>query len=190
MKGKSLIALLIVLALGYWWYSGRTTTPGTQQTGESAVQQTLRDLIAGGQAVMCSYTDTTESTTTEGTVYVAGERMRGDFTQTSDGTTTTSHMIAMNKTSYVWMDGQQNGYMMMAQEPEETEATETAEETPESQEPVDLDRPLDYNCQPWSVDEDMFGLPDGINFIDMNAMMEQGTEAMQDAIKKMAPEEN
>lgn len=184
MNSKYILAI-IVLGLGLWWFTSRgQQSEMTTQNTESmpAENQTIRDLLTSGDPVTCDYTASTEAASTTGSIYISAERMRGDFT-TTNGTTSTSHMIFMNNTTYVWDDNEPTGYMMGAIDSTMEEGSEDAMEEESmdkpdstSQNPVNLDDPIDYSCSAWEVDESMFELPNGVNFVDIKSMMENSKD--------------
>jgi hypothetical protein len=184
--------VLLLLGIGVVWYLNPTvgTNLGQIQQADSAVTpMTLRGLVTGQESLMCTYTGTADEDVNEGTVYVAGGRMRGDFTSTVEGVTTMSHMMVDNNTTYVWSDGEPQG-MMMAWTQEDAEAmVEEVEETEETEAttPFDPDEEVDYDCEPWREDASMFTLPQGVEFVDFQAMMEDAMEGMMgaDALEQM-----
>jgi hypothetical protein len=113
---------------------------------------------------MCTFTSVVENSTSSGTVYIASNGdMSGDFTsQTKTAGTVTSHMIMKGGTSYVW-SGAQGAKMNVSA----SEAT-TASNTNQS---VDLDAQVDYDCKNWTRDDSKFTVPTNVNFVDIEAMM-------------------
>jgi hypothetical protein len=183
------ILLLIVGVGAYFFMSSRlgSTTPTTQQTatsGESSAQKSLRDLIALGESQECLFSTSEESS---GTIYITSGKMRGDFSSTVEGETTISHMLVEDKTSYVWIEGQDMGYKFTHDESADTQ-NGTA-----TQQNVDLDQKADYTCKPWVVDSSMFTLPQNIEFKDMSELTgpsgTQDTKAAQCAACDSAPED-
>lgn len=153
-----------------------SVTVGTETSGPKS----LKDLILGGVAQKCTYTDTTSGT--EGVSYIANGKVRADYT-TSEGTTTTNgHMIADGTTSYVWMDGQDTGFKMSFDLNEE--AATDVPEVPEGQDnqALDVNEAMDYKCSPWLVDGSMFSPPSNVTFTDFSSMLPTaGTGTAPDA---------
>jgi hypothetical protein len=126
----------------------------------------FRSLMALGRNTECTFSGTNKDTTSSGTVFITSTgEMRGDFTSTTSAGAKTSSMILTGGQSYVWSGTQ--GAKMSASFMGSAGAGTQAQ----SQQPVDLDSQVDYNCQPWTVDQSKFVLPTGVNFVDIEAMM-------------------
>ena len=125
----------------------------------------LRSLLGLGKNVMCTFSGTTGSTSSSGTVYISADgSMRGDFTsQTSSGTQTSS-MIVKDKIAYAWTGSQ--GVKMDA-----TKATASAGANAQAKSAVDLDSQVDHKCVDWTRDASKFVVPTTVKFLDLEAMM-------------------
>ena len=119
------------------------------QTASSTPQSSLRELIASDSPKMCAFGGADGS---QGTVYVDSGRVRGDFVANIAGKSITGHFIVRDDTSYVWMDGMAQGFK------NSFEATSTA------QGGLSADERMPYSCGGWSADENVFTLPEGIEF--------------------------
>ena len=195
MNKKILIVIGILLLGGgigaYLFMSKGTssTIPDGQQTAtssEASAQKSLKDLIGLGQSQECTFS---MSEGNSGTVYIASGKMRGDFTTTSEGQTTISHMLVDGNTSYLWMEGQDMGYKFSV----DTSAQEQGET---SQGSVDLDQKADYSCKAWRADSSVLALPEGVEFKDMSQLTspsgtqsQEDTKAVQCAACDSAPED-
>jgi hypothetical protein len=136
----------------------------TQPEPENTIK-TLKELLAAGTPQQCSYSDMTESSSISGTSYISAGKIRGDFTTTAGGKTTAGHMIVIDKTSYIWMDGQTTGFKM-AFDPTDVQATASSQK-----QAVDPNKAMDYKCSSWSVDSAVFVAPTTVKFTDTSAMM-------------------
>ncbi len=125
--------------------------------------KSLKDLIASGQAQKCTFKDKSASVNVEGTTYVAGGKMRGDFNSMVGEKNIMMHMIASDKTSYTWMDGQTTGYKMVFDPADMAAPTG-------SQQSVDINKVIDYNCSNWSVDSSVFTPPANVKFSELGAV--------------------
>lgn len=155
-------AVIVVVAIGgYAAWQGTKTETGTNTTVQTNQQETtkvtersLKNLLAAGASVQCTVNE--EDTT--GTVYIAGEnKARVDFTTTSDGKTTSGHMIISGKVGYMWVDGEQSGLKINID-------SEDADD-----EIFDADSDINYDCKAWTKDESKFKVPTDITFIEFNA---------------------
>jgi hypothetical protein len=150
--------------------SSADITESTQQ--DSTTANSLRELLGLGKNVTC--TMTYPKGNGSGTVYVAGERVRGDFnTPGPEGEMMESHMIRDNEYGYFWTGAE--GTKIKIDETQQAETTEKSQ-----QESVDLDEEVDMDCSSWSVDNSMFNVPQGVEFTDLSeAMMMMQGEAGQ-----------
>jgi hypothetical protein len=77
-------------------------------------------------------------------------------------------MIMIDEVMYSWSE--QGAIVMDLSELEDNEAQNQT--LPEGN-PMDLyDQTVQYECEDWSVDESVFTLPEGVEFMDINQMME------------------
>jgi hypothetical protein len=162
------ILLLIILAVGVFMMMKK---PGIQTSGgqqantvtqnnpvgeEKGVAGTLKDLLTGGQAQKCTYSNENDAAKTVGTVYASGGKMRLDIQSNVSDKTINSHVIVDSQYSYVWTDQQKQGFKMAI-----------TKETPnpgQKKESVDLNQPVNYKCQSWNTDNSFFNLPSDITF--------------------------
>ena len=147
-----------------------------QELDSSALtgQGTLRSLLGLGQNVKCEfvYIDDENDNTTSGTVYVAGERMRGDFDMMQDNEPYSMHMIRDAEYAYTWGDGPM-GEMATKMKLETQTPTEANSTDPVDTDPFESDERVDYECESWTVAASQFTPPSDVEFMDMSAQMEQ-----------------
>lgn len=167
----AVIAVIVLLLVGGAVFVMSTknkpaTTPSTTtgtvtnkvQEPTKAGPKSLKDLLTAGVPQKCTFKDVSDQVNMEGTSYIAGGKMRGDFSTTVEGKTSTGHSIFDGKTSYVWMDGTSTGFKM--------EVDPSVTSTPESstQQGLDLNKTLDYSCGVWIVDQSLFNPPEDVTF--------------------------
>ena len=162
-KKVLIIAVVLLLLLGGWYFMSKKNGSNEKMmmgTSQESTSSSLKDLISKGVAQNCTYS--TESGT--GSVYVSGEKIRGDFNVTIDNKTTTSHMIVMDKTTYIWTDGQKSGIKMaLDMEAEQTSVTGQETTTGPNQE-FNPTANNNYKCGTWVVDNKQFTLPSNVTF--------------------------
>ena len=138
-----------------------STQPGTetQTQGEPEAPNSLKDLLTSASAQKCTFVSNESGTTSEGTVYVSGGKVRTDSKITTSGKTTTTSIFTDGKTLYMWGDqlGTQGIKITI-------EASETATPAPGATTATDLSKPMNFNCSAWVVDSAMFELPSGVTF--------------------------
>lgn len=136
-------------------------------TGDSVIDRhskmSLSTLLASSVSQKCTFTNKTDTSESSGTVYVSGGKMRGDFKTVASGRTMQSHMIVDGQTSYMWSDEMPQGFKM---DFADMQKQDTKNQT------VDVNQQLDYSCGSWSADASAFVTPAGIEFKDMQAMMQ------------------
>lgn len=131
----------------------------TQTETQTSTSSSLKDLLASGTAKKCTFSSTQSGTASEGTVYVSGGRVRGDFKTTASGQAPmTMSMITDGKTIHMWGDqlGKQ-GIKITVDEKATTPAAGGGS-------PTDLNSPVNMNCSAWIVQSSMFDLPAGVTF--------------------------
>lgn len=121
----------------------------------------MKDLIARGGDYKCTFSHSTDVSDSSGTVYVSGQKMRGDFTSNEkvSGTTSESHMINDGEFSYVWSSAMPMGLKMKI-----TNDTTAGADTTSG---VDVNQKLDYSCEKWNGDASQFSLPASVNFTEL-----------------------
>lgn len=160
------IAGVIILGAGSFFLMN-SSKPGSSsqtQTAASSEKTSLKGLLQSNTNQECAFTD--PETGSNGTVYIGAGKMRGDFNSEVNGQATTSHMVSDNEIVHVWIDGTASGYKMTMT----TIDTATGE-----QKAVDINKPVNYECKPWSPQADKFVLPENVTFQDMSQMMDHGS---------------
>lgn len=135
-----------------------TDSSSTGTDTQGSAQKSIKDLLTSGQAQKCTYKDKMAEVDVEGTVYVAGGKMRSDYTSNTGGQTIMGHMVVSDNKSYIWMDGQSMGTMMTFDPNKATEAAPTGTQS------VDVNKLLDYSCSGWSSDNSVFTPPSNVKF--------------------------
>jgi len=186
MNKKVIIAIAVIVLLllggGVFLMTSKNkskTTPSTtgtkgdkNQESSQTSQKSLYDLLAAGLPQKCTFESTDDFGSSEGTSYVSGGKVRADFAVTAGGKVTVSHMISDGKTSYIWTEGETNGFMMSVEESEATgtSAPTTGQTGTESN--ADLSQKADYNCSTWIPDNSLFTPPSDVKFTDFSQILQ------------------
>ena len=176
----AIVLLLIALGayFGYTKFMGGKTPGGSSESGPKS----LKELLTAGAAQKCTYSTTIESGSSEGITYVSGGKVRGDFTTTTSGKSIVSHMISDGKTSYIWTEGEKNGYKMTVEEQAETDTkTDYSDTSVSSNTNANLDEKLDYKCSAWIADSSVFTPPANVTFTDFSQMFKASAAPSQGA---------
>jgi hypothetical protein len=190
LLGLGVIALIVIILAYFWLILGNgsqtvqekkdeTLAQLETQSGSNAPQVELNglgsmnDLLARNTSLECQITTIDNSLASEGTFFVADQKIRGDFiTQSPDvQETTVSSMVVVGDTMYVWTEIGGESYGVKSLRPVATEAAI------ETQEPVGLDERFKYFCQNWEpVDQSIFIPPTDVLFQDMSQVLQGGME--------------
>ena len=178
----AVVVILLVLGLGGFFLFSKQSPSSLNQTNnttsgtEKTAMESLADLIKGGSNLTCEFNSQADENgyASKGTIYIASGNMRGDFINTIDGKTTNMSMIRNGNDNYIWGDEIETGIKMtLSQE-------DLVAETNEASKYIDLNKKLDYNCNPWGVDQSKFTPPSNIKFTDLSKMMEEAKKLMED----------
>ncbi len=174
------VVVVIVVVAGVLVFGGEKNAEQNQPQNQEEVQnqeqsekdaQTLRDFINGktGQNMKCEFTSQVgEASTLDVTTYVAGERVRVDYSmQPPINGQSTLHMVSDGNYSYLWGDSKLGNMFAGMKFRVEEEGSQSASQ--EAEQFVDYDMPM-INCERWNPDEEMFETPDDIEFVDMEEM--------------------
>ncbi|HYF13313.1 MAG TPA: hypothetical protein VD928_03395 [Candidatus Paceibacterota bacterium] len=167
------VIAVVAAGVAAWMFLGANPNPGpatqNEQSTTTAQSQstTLRDLITSATPQRCTFQTATAQTSSSGTTYIANGQMRGDFTSTANGQTLHSHMIVRGGESYIWTDEMEQGYKLSF----DTLSAQGSQAT----QWFDPNQRTDYECTPWSVDQSMFTLPQGVTFEDLSGLVPQNT---------------
>ncbi len=151
-----------------------SVTKEQPKTSPSGVTGTLKSLFGKNQYCVVTYPDNGGS----GTVYVSGNKFRGDFTTKIAGEKeVTSQVVSDGIYTYVWSSESPTGIKMKIDVTSPTASAQTGN--------FNLDQEVGLNCSPWGVDASKFAVPTNIQFTDLSSMTapkaESGTTKTQTA---------
>ena len=163
--GVALVGIVILVAGSSRWFGGDTIEGDTLEDFRGSVN----DLYKLGRDITCTFERSDDAGTMSGTVYVTGDKMRGDFQVTQSGEVFDSHTISDGEWVYTWGNTQLGyvGTKIKVTEAEDVEQTGEVEETP------NLDEEFDYKCSSWNVDSSLLVPPGDIEFQDLSETMQQ-----------------
>lgn len=184
------LSVLLCVALTACGSSKSSTASGPPIAGSSSdtgIQKaSLNDLLKGNKNEKCTFssTDPTTHESTSGTVYVTGQRMRGDYSSTdADGKQTSSSTLRDNTYQYFWQGD--SGYKMKIATIESTTTVTTLksvttttvkDETTTTDLTAQDNTQYNYNCSKWTVDESLLTPPSNVNFVDYDAQIQQSQQ--------------
>lgn len=176
MNFRLLVVAILVLLLGggvLLYFKGNkpnttaSVTPTPKPTVEAMTNQSsLMDLLNLGKTQKCTFDyKASNNSETKGTVYLSGDKMRGDFNiATTSNTKGDMSMIRSGDTSYMWGSLLPGGIKMTVS------AKDLASNT-QAKQYVDANQKVDYKCGTWIVDSSVFTPPANIKFTDYSSLM-------------------
>lgn len=159
--------------------------PGTSDTaplaGDSAdiaasgagSEMSMKQLLAGTASQKCTFSHDASGAASEGTVYVAGGKMRQDAKSTMNGVAIESHLLITGGEAHVWTSAMpKQGFKFDASITDSSAASGAASANSQ----VNLDQKFAFDCEPWSADQSVFALPAGVTFSDFSTMLKAGVK--------------
>lgn len=135
------------------------------QADDNSKKNTLSGLLAMGKNTECTFSYEVNGVNSQGTIYISGNKMRGDFSTTIKGSAQESSMINDGEYTYFWGSAMPQGVKMKV-------SADQAKATDETKKYYDPDRTVDYDCKTWTVKEVYFIPPTNVTFSDLSKMME------------------
>ena len=130
-------------------------------------QDSLKNLLALGKTLECSFRTSDDGITTEGSAFFDSGKLRVDTMYTgASSSIDTSSLIISGDTMYTWSKTDAGEFaikMPTAAVPATSAGTRKGE--------VSLQNNVQYDCKPWRVDGSVFVPPADLTFMDMSAMM-------------------
>jgi len=162
------IIILLLLGGGAFVMSHKSTKPTVSTTLPTAIPTettaaantgtlgSLKSLMTSAIPQTCTFTSQKQATT-NGTIYISGGKLRGDFTSTNQGQTINGHMLVDSGYSYIWTDLNKRGMKVAVTEGQTSGST--------TSQGMDLNQAVSYTCKPWVPDASKFTLPTDITFM-------------------------
>lgn len=168
----AIVAILLIAAGAFFVLNKKSTAPKQSNTASQeqksqesgSIKNSIKSLLSQGKSVTCTVKYPSAEQATEGTLYVSGKQMRGDFKTTVNGKEMDSHMITDQTYSYSWSSATPQGAKMKIDQVEAPNASPVSGQ-------VDTNSEVDMKCSPWGVDNSKFTPPSNINFMDISQMM-------------------
>ncbi len=190
MRIAIIVIVLALLGGGIYWYlqsgsaGSNTNTSANTNATSSHQTQTLADLMSANQSQQCTFSLDDPNGRQDWTMYVDGEKMRGNYTvTTSDGSDWSGSTIRDGVYSYNWgtYQGQVTGTKLklasLASDANANLNTNSADPGRE----FDINQSVDMTCKNWTPDASKFVPPSDVNFTDLTATVESANEQTQAA---------
>ena len=153
-------AVVVVLVLAGALYLLRKSQKPQSDVGKAANESgvTLKGLLGMGKDQKCDISYSNDRGKTSGTVYVAGKKMRGDFTVVdANNKQMDSHMITDETYIYSWLSSSPQGVKTKV-------------------EAAIIDQQVQYKCASWGVDSSKFTPPSNVQFRDLSTINAPATQ--------------
>jgi len=186
MKKIFFLSLIVLSSLTFsaCTQKNNNSTSNTSSTNKSQTSETkkskfsLKDLLSQGIAQKCTWSETTEDGTMTGEILISGKKFKQTSKIPNPMGETQYNMISDGEWFYTWSNDSTTGNMaikMKMSEIEKNTDVDTTTDTPVTQgsTSVDLDKEVDYQCQPATLSDQDLTLPSGIEFIDVNDFVNQ-----------------
>ncbi len=119
------------------------------------------EFVKQGGSYKCSVKQYLSDMDNQGTVYVSGEKMRGDFNTVAEGRPMETSFIFKDGYAYNWSSVLPNmGFKIKVEK--NVEGNSTADESGTYS--FDTTQIGDYSCESWTVDESKFVPPQNVTF--------------------------
>lgn len=163
---KVIVGLLVAAGLGggAWYVSthpsaevAETTSEDTEETATST--GTFADLMARVGSWKCDAKATYDGGASEGTVFMDGGKIRGDFVATMSGRSVDTSFVSLDGYIYTWTDVLPQGMKVKVDAAAGTAGGQG----------IDPSTPVDYSCVVWIADQSKFVLPSDMEFFEIGA---------------------
>lgn len=174
------IAALIILLLagGAYFLSQNKSSTQTNQsitpTKAASKSSSLLDLLSLGGNQRCSFKSSTSKTSTEGTIYISGGKIRADFKTTIEGKVQEMSMIRDADMNYIWGPSLPSGIKMKI-------SLDELSKNQQAGQFVNTSDKLNYSCLPWATDASLFTPPANVKFSELpSALIPKTTGTKKD----------
>ena len=159
-----------------------SVTPTSMDDEKNSSTNTLMGLLASGKTTKCTFNVDGDNGQSNGTIYISGDKARGDFTVTVGNKNTSTYMIKNADTFYMWGDSLKTGIKMVMSLDEMTQNLQDNQDYAG----IDPKQEIDYKCSSWKLDNTKFSPPTTIKFVSFDNMVPSG---IMDKVK-VTPEKN
>jgi hypothetical protein len=188
--GKSIVGVIIIglIVLGGYFYTRTTdidenspstevqntvdvsTLPSSSTTQETPAKPTssgkkmaFSEFIKQGGSYTCTVNQLINNVNSQGTVFISGDKVRGEFSTTAQGQSMTMSFLTTGGYTYTWTSMMPTmGFKM-----KNTASANTTNNTAAMSSAWDASAIGDYTCDTWSVDPAKFVVPTTVTFKEM-----------------------
>ncbi len=162
--------VIVLLVAGYLVFSGGKAdeNKGTEdltKEEQGGKKMAFSEFVKKGESSKCEVKQYVSDMTSKGTVYIDGDRIRGDFSTIVDGKTMISSFIMRDGNSYSWSSALPSmGFIVKVDNGAGSDANANANGAYS----WNAEQIGDYDCEPWVADPSIFALPREVTFREVN----------------------
>lgn len=146
--------------------SQSTNTTGSKVS--STKESSFAKLIAGQEDITCTFSYDDNGSYIKGVGYFSKDKkMRVNHTGTVDGKKADFSTIVSGDTSYYWDNITKQGFKYSI-DPDTLKPSEDSGTNTSTQQGIDPDKDITFDCKKWDVDTSVFSPPSNINFTDLS----------------------
>lgn len=156
----------------------------TEENKEEDLNGNIFDLLKLNKSIKCTFKSEIEDGTTSGVTYVADGKTKTEYEIQSDEVNIKSYSVFDGEWVFTWTSENNQGTKINIKKMENISKEPVEEKEKEEVDYSDQTQNFDYKCEPWTPDKSVFELPKGMEFTDLNEMMEDFMQT-QDSIPPM-----
>lgn len=165
-----IIAVVILIGAAGVLLLGKNKSSINQPITNEKSQKSGSDLfglLKSGKTQQCNFSYEDGDNSTVGVVYISGDKMRTDITNTLNGKESEMSLIRRGDENYIWGSDFPNktGFKM-------TLSIDEFSGNEQTKNYLDPSKKVDYDCQGWTVDASSFEPPTDIKFTDFSGVLE------------------
>ncbi|HPD74040.1 MAG TPA: hypothetical protein PLX95_02000 [bacterium] len=156
----------------------------TEENKEEDLNGNIFDLLKLNKSIKCTFKSETEDGTTSGVTYVADGKTKTEYEIQSDEVNIKSYSVFDGEWVFTWTSENNQGTKLNIKNIENISKETAEEQETEEFDYSDQTQDFDYKCESWTPDKSVFELPKGMEFTDLNEMMEDLMQ-LKDSIPDM-----
>jgi len=178
MKKFTVLALIICSAFLFSACGPKKDTDNTTSVTPTSFSEekstfSLRELLSKNIAQKCTWQASGEQGIGQGEIIINGNKFRQTLKVEGPEGETEFISLSDGEWFYTWSTNSTTDNMAFKMKMDQTQNPTDANTAPVDTGKIDLDQELSYNCQPTTVNEADFAIPEGINFIDFDDLTKQ-----------------
>ncbi len=132
--------------------------------------KTFVDLLKSNKNIKCEWTEETDGTNFNGTIYVSNGMMRQSFSDSEDNN---GEILLSGNSMYIWEEESAQGIKMSTESDDESALDELINDY-SGLEDFDLSSDnTSIKCDDWKADNSLFEVPTNVEFMDYDLLQQQ-----------------